>query len=158
MALALVVGDQTWSFLREGAPAKPNTDKRKPHTFVQKGNSARWLLEKRMPIYDSAADAAVMQAVSVGDIDQIAKSALRFRVVGPSGAQKVFERPIGAPFESSKTGQGNRHNIVISGFSSLLGKPDVPGKPAPGDYAVTAYFAAELGRDTFEGVLNIPNP
>jgi hypothetical protein len=153
-----VVGDQTWSFLREDAPAKPNTDKRKPHTFVQKGNSARWLLEKRMPIYDAAADAAVLQAVSVGDVDQIAKSAVRFRVVGPGGAQKVFERPIGAPFETSKTGQGNRHNILIHGFSSLLGKPAVAGKAAPGDYAVTAYFSAELGGDTFEGVLTIATP
>ena len=153
-----VVGDQTWSFLREGAPAKPNTDKRKPHSFVEKGNSARWILEKRMPIYDAAADAAVMQAVSVGDVDQIAKSAVRFRIVGPGGIQKVFDRPIGTPFESSKTGQGNRHNIVINGFSSLLGKPAVPGKPAPGDYAVTAYFSAEMGGDTFEGTLNIAAP
>ncbi len=150
-----IVGDQTWSFLREGAPAKPHGDGRKPHSFVEKGNSARWILQKRMPIYDAAADAAMMQAVSVGDVDQIAKSAVRFRIVGPSGAQKVFERPIGTPFESSKTGQGNRHNIVINGFSGLFGKPDVPGKPAAGDYAVTAYFSAELGGDTFEGVLTI---
>ena len=153
-----VVGDQTWSFLREGAPAKPHTDGRKPHSFVEKGNSARWVLEKRLPIYDSAADVAAMQAVSVGDIDQIVKSAVRFRITNPSGVQKVFERPIGTPFESSKTGQGNKHNIVINGFSSLFGKPAEAGKPAPGDYQVTAYFSAELGGDTFEGVLSIAKP
>jgi hypothetical protein len=104
---------------------------------------------------DSAADAEVMQAVSVGDVDQIAKSAVRFR---KDGTQKVFDRPIGAPFESSKAGQGNRHNIVINGFSSLFGKPAVAGKPAPGDYAVTAYSSAEMGGDTFEGTLNIAAP
>ncbi len=153
-----VVGDETWSFLREGAPAKPKTDGRKPHTFVEKGNEARWTLEARQPIYDEGEDMAIMNAVSVGDIDAIAKRMVRFRIVSPSGQQKVFELPIGEPFESSKTGQGNRHNIPIRNFSELFGPPPVPKKPVPGEYKVTAYFPAELGGDTFEGVLKIEAP
>ena len=153
-----VVGDETWSFLREGAPAKPKTDGRKPHTFVEKGNSARWTLESRQPIYDEGEDTAIMNAVSVGDVDQIAKRNVRFRVISPSGEAKVFDRPIGDPFESSKTGQGNRHNIAIKDFSELFGTPPVPKKPPPGDYKFTAFFPADLGGDTFEGVLNIPAP
>jgi len=147
-----VVGDETWSFLREGAPAKPKTDGRKPHTFVEKGNEAR------QPIYDEAEDVALMNAVSVGDVDAIAKRMVRFRVISPSSQQKVFELPIGEPFESSKTGQGNRHNIPIRNFSELFGPPPVPKKPVPGEYKVTAYFPAELGGDTFEGVLAIVAP
>ena len=153
-----VVGDETWSFLREGAPAKPKTDGRKPHSFVEKGNEARWVLEKGMPIYDELGDFALMQAVSVGDVDEIAKRIVRFRVVSPSGEEKKFDRPIGPPLESSKTGQGNRHNIPIRTFSELFGRPPVPGKPVPGDYKVTAFFPADLGGDTFDGVLNIPAP
>jgi hypothetical protein len=153
-----VVGDETWSFLREGAPAKPKTDGRKPHTFVEKGNSARWTLESRQPIYDEGEDTAIMNAVSVGDVDQIAKRMVRFRIVSPSGQEKVFELPIGEPFENSKTGQGNRHNIPIRNFSELFGPPPVPKKPVPGDYKVTAYFPAELGGDTFDGVLKIAAP
>ncbi len=150
-----IVGDQTWSYLREGAPAKPHGDGRKPHTFVEKGNSARWVLEKRMPIHDPAADAMLVQAVSVGDVDQIAKRAVRFRVVSPSGAQKVFERPIGPGLASSKTGQGDRHNIVVTDFSTIFGPAAQKGQPAPGDYQMTAYFPANLGGDTFEGTLSI---
>ena len=45
--------------------------------------------------------------------------------------------------------------LVINGFSSLFGPPAEAGKPAQGDYPVTAYFSAELGGDTFEGVLAI---
>ncbi|MCE9657458.1 MAG: peptidoglycan-binding protein [Burkholderiales bacterium] len=150
-----VVGDETWSFLREGAPAKPKTDGRKPHTFVEKGNEARWTLEARQPIYDEGEDVAVMNAVSVGDIDAIAKRMVRFRIVSPTGKEKVFELPIGEPFETSKTGQGNRHNIPIRDFSELFGPPPVPKKPVAGEYKVTAYFPAELGGDTFDGVLKI---
>ena len=153
-----VVGDETWSFLREGAPAKPKTDGRKPHSFVEKGNEARWVLEKGMPVYDELGDFALMQAVSVGDVDEIAKRIVRFRVVSPSGEEKKFDRPIGPPLESSKTGQGNRHNIPIRTFSELFGRPPVPGKPVPGDYKVTAFFPADLGVDTFDCVLNIPAP
>ena len=153
-----VVGAETWSFLREGAPAKPKTDGRKPHTFVEKGNSARWVLESRQPVYDEAGDFALMQAVSVGDVDEIAKRIVRFRVISPEGETKLFDRPIGKPQTASTTGQGNRHNIAIENFSELFGKPPLPGKPPPGDYKVTAYFPAELSGDTLESVLNIPTP
>jgi len=153
-----VVGEETWSFLREGAPAKPKTDGRKPHTFVEKGDSARWALESGMPFFEEEADTAMMVAVSVGDVDKIAKRNVRFRVESPSGEQKVFDRPIGTPLEVSKTGQGNRHNILIENFSELFGKPPVPRKPPPGPYKVTAYFPKDLGGDTFEGVLEIKAP
>ena len=153
-----VVGEETWSFLREGAPAKPKTDGRKPHTFVEKGNSARWALESVMQFFDEGSDTALLIAVSVGDVDQIAKRNVRLRVVSPSGAEKVFDRAMGEPTEVSKTGQGNRHSIFIKDFSELFGKPPVPRKPVPGNYKVTAYFPADLGGDTFEGVLTIAAP
>jgi|SRR5450631_3156611 hypothetical protein len=74
---------------------------------------------------------------------------------GNSCAQKVFERPIGPGLETSKTGQGYRHNIVVRGLSKLLGPAAQKGQLAPGDYQVTAYFPADLGGDTFEGTLSI---
>jgi len=111
-----------------------------------------------MPFFEEEADTALMVAVSVGDVDKIAKRNVRFRVESPSGEQKVFDRPIGEPLEVSKTGQGNRHNILIKDFSELFGKPPVPRKPPPGPYKVTAYFPKDLGGDTFEGVLEIKAP
>ena len=81
-----VVGDETWSYLREGAPAKPETDGRKPHTFVEKGDEARWVAREgaaRLRRRPRHADAC--SAVSVGDVDQIARRIVRFRIISPSG-------------------------------------------------------------------------
>jgi hypothetical protein len=150
-----IVGDQTWSFLREGAPEKPKTDGRTPHTFVEKGNEARWVREKEVCRFEAAQDALVMQAVSVGDTDALADRRVRIRIVNPDGVQKVLERSIGPGTPSSTTGQGNEHEIKVEQFSTLFDSKATDGPP-PGDYKVDAFFDQELGGDLFSEVVTIP--
>src|SRR5262249_11566330 len=61
-----VVGNQTWAALRHGAPEKPSTDGRKPHTFVDKGAKARWFTEDDVAVYATKSDVLSLFPVSVG--------------------------------------------------------------------------------------------
>src|SRR5262249_7721347 len=62
-----IVGNETWSALREGPREEPSTDGRVPHTYREKGPEGRWNREKQDAIYKTAADLLVMHIVSVGD-------------------------------------------------------------------------------------------
>ena len=147
-----IVGDQTWSYLREGAPAKPKTDGRKAHSYVEKGAEARWFKEKDWVVYDYGGDNLVMLAVSVGDVALVENRKVRFRVVNPAGVQKVLDRPVGPAIETTK--DQRTHMIAIQQFATLFDEAHT-GKAVGGDYQVTAYFPADLGGDTYSGVLNI---
>ena len=139
-----VVGDETWSYLREGAPAKPATDKRKPHTYVERGAEARWQTEKTLLVYHVDRDLLTLSAYSVGDTDLIAGRAARVRITAPDKTQKVADALIGKGEKSSKTGQGFEHLVSIESVSGLFGSS---GRLADGVYSVEAYFPADLGGD-----------
>jgi hypothetical protein len=149
-----VVGDQTWSFLREGIPEKPHTDGRKPHTFVQKGVEARWVREKEVCRFDSGQDALVMEAVSVGDTDFMQNQVARIRVTNPDGVKKILEHPLGPPIRESTTGQGSTHQVKVEQFSTLFDEKAT--KAPPGSYTVEAFFEKEIGGDSFSDVVVIP--
>jgi hypothetical protein len=139
-----VVGDETWSYLREGAPAKPATDKRKPHTYVEHGPEARWQTEKTLLVYHVDRDMLTLSAYSVGDTDQIGGRTARVRITGPDKSQKVADALIGKGEKSSKTGQGFEHLVTIESVSDLFGGG---GRLPNGVYSVEAYFPADLGGD-----------
>ena len=145
-----VVGDQTWSYLRDGAPAKPATDRRKPHSYVEKGVEARWSAESGALVYLTDSDQATLLAMSVGDADQLAGRSARFRITGPTGSQKVVDGLIGKGAKTSKTDQGFEHLVTIDAFLQLFGGAKAAAK---GTYAVEAYFPADLGGDAFSGTL-----
>ena len=145
-----IVGDQTWSYLRDGAPAKPATDQRKPHSYVEKGVEARWSAETGALVYLSDSDQATLLAMSVGDADQLAGRSARFRITGPTGTQKVVDGLIGKGAKTSKTDQGFEHLVTIDAFLQLFGGAK---EAAKGSYAVEAYFPADLGGDAFSGTL-----
>jgi len=147
-----IVGDQTWSYLREGAPAKPKTDGRKPHSYVEKGAEARWFKEKDWVIYDYGGDALLMMALSLGDVALVENRKVRFRVVNPAGVQKVLDRPVGPAITETK--DQRVHMVAIQQFSTLFDEAHT-GNAEGGDYQVTAYLPADLGGDTYTGVLNI---
>ena len=144
-----IVGDETWSFLRDGVKEKPKTDGRKPHTFVEKGNEARWVRETAVCRFEPGEDALVLEAVSVGDVDQLKDRRVRIRITNPGGAQKVLERSIGPGRPSSTTGQGSEHSIKVEDFATLFDDKAAKGRPPPGDYNVEAFFDADLGGDQF---------
>lgn len=149
-----IVGDQTWSYLREGVPEKPATDKRKPHTYVESGTEARWVAEKGMLRYDAGRDAMVMNAISVGDVSAIEGRVARIRIVAPDGRQKVLDRPLLKGQQSSTTGQGWQHDVAVLRFSTLFDEA-APEGPPPGDYLVSAYLPGDLGGDSYAGVLTV---
>jgi hypothetical protein len=150
-----IVGNETWSFLREGVPEKPGTDRRKPHSFVEKGNEARWVREKAVVRFDAGQDALVMQAVSVGNVDEIQGRPVRIRIVDPLLVTKVLERPIGPGVPESTTGQGSSHQVTVERFATLFDDTATDGPP-PGEYTIDAFFDTELGGDKFSEVLVIP--
>ena len=150
-----IVGDETWSFLRDGVKEKPKTDGRKPHTFVEKGNEARWVRETAVCRFDPGQDALIMEAVSVGDVDQLKDRRVRIRVVNPDGVQKVVERSIGVGRPSSTTGQGSEHEVKVEDFATLFDDKASKGRPPPGNYSVEAFFDADLGGDQFTEVVTI---
>jgi hypothetical protein len=148
-----IVGNQTWSFLREGVPEKPSTDGRKPHTYFEEGQEARWLREKDLVTFDAGRDALVMKLVSVGSADSMKDRKVRVRVTAPDKTQKVEDCPIGPPIKVSTTGQGSEHEVLVSGFSHLF-DPQAAKAPS-GDYLVEAYFDEELGGDKFAETITI---
>ncbi|MEO5881803.1 MAG: hypothetical protein ABIQ06_05255, partial [Caldimonas sp.] len=150
-----IVGDETWSFLRDGVKEKPKTDGRTPHTFVEKGNEARWVRETAVCRFEAGKDALVMEAVSVGDVDQLKDRRVKIRIVNPDGVQKVIERSVGAGRPSSTTGQGSEHTIQVEDFATLFDAKAAKGKPPPGNYSVEAFFDADLGGDQFTEVVTI---
>lgn len=150
-----VVGDQTWSYLREGAPAKPATDKRKPHTYVERGAEARWQTGKTLLVYHVDRDLLTLPAYSVGDTDVIAGRAARVRITGPDQTQKVADALVGKGEKSSKTGQGFEHLVTIEAVSELFGGG---GRLPNGRYAVEAYFPADLGGDHCSSTLDFEAP
>ena len=150
-----IVGDETWSFLRDGVKEKPKTDGRKPHTFVERGNEARWVRETAVCRFEPGEDALVMEAVSVGDADQLKDRRVRIRITDPSGVRKVLERSIGPGRPSSTTGQGSAHSVKVEDFATLFDDRAARGKPPPGSYTVEAFFDADLGGDQFSQVVTI---
>jgi hypothetical protein len=103
----------------------------------------------------SAQDALVMQAISVGNTDQMHDRLVRMRIVNPEGAKKILDRPIGPPVAASTTGQGSTHDIKVEQFSTLFDEKATNGPP-PGNYTVDAFFDQELGGDKFSEVVVIP--
>jgi hypothetical protein len=150
-----IVGDETWSFLRDGVKEKPKTDGRQPHTFVEKGNEARWVRETAVVRFDPGQDALIMQAVSVGDVDQLKDRRVRIMIVNPDGVQKILERSIGTGKPSSTTGQGSEHEVKVEDFATLFDDKAQAGRPPPGNYGVVAFFDADLGGDQFNEVVTI---
>jgi hypothetical protein len=110
---------------------------------------ARWSAETGALVYLSDSDQATLLAMSVGDADQLAGRSARFRIIGPTGTQKVVDGLIGKGAKTSKTDQGFEHLVTIDAFLQLFGG----AKAAKGSYAVEAYFPADLGGDAFSGTL-----
>ena len=149
-----VVGNQTWALLRDGAPEKPSTDGRKPHTELQEGKQTRWIREDGVVRFDKARDALIMLLVSVGTVDDMVGRKVRVRVTAPDTTAKVEDCPIGSPIPSSTTGQGSQHEVLLSSFSKLF-DPKASAAP-PGDYLVESYFDQELGGDKFSETVTVP--
>lgn len=142
------IGDQTWAALREGAPEKPATDGRQPHSFEEKGKQARFTIEKpddcRVSISN---DNLRMNVVSVGE-QPIEDNEVTVRVTQPDGTKKVQKGKIGPVTGKSPDGQGNIHTFTLDKFKQRFKIAD-PAKI--GDCVIDAYLDKEIGGDVFSG-------
>jgi peptidoglycan hydrolase-like protein with peptidoglycan-binding domain len=151
-----VCGNQTWAALREGAPEKPGSDGRKPHTFVEEGEEARWSLESEFNNrYFKDTDEFNLAIDSVGDtlLDENLEATVR--VTAPGAKAKVTKAKIGSPQKrSSPSALGRFYILRVKDFRKRF--PSVPVDAKITDYLVEAYLPQELGGDLYTGKVQEP--
>ena len=145
-----VIGNETWSKLREGPKEAVGTDGRKPHSFEQKGAQARFVTERPDSTgYSAADDFYFMRVVSTGE-QPIDKFHATVKVTQPDAKQTSHTHKVeigGAKFPSPD-GQGNFHMIEIKKFSQVFGL----GKGIdPLTCSVDAYLDDAIGGDRWTG-------
>lgn len=147
-----VIGNETWSMLREGQKEKVGTDHRKPHTFEQKDAQARFVTEQTDSTgYRAAEDEYFMRIVSVGE-QPIDKFQGEVRVIQPDRTSHTHHFEIGPAKVLSDNNQGNFHILVINGFSKVFGLTKDPKKLVdPLTCTVDAYLPKEIGGDRWTG-------
>ena len=142
------LGNQTWAALREGAPEKPSTDGRKPHTFVEKGAEARWMLESQLNNrFQSGSDLLRLAVQTVGDTPIDAAVEATVRVTAPGAKPRVVKAKVGTPKE--KTSTGFTHEVDLENFRKRF--PSVPPDAPVTGYLVEAFLPKELGGDFYSG-------
>jgi peptidoglycan hydrolase-like protein with peptidoglycan-binding domain len=141
------IGNQTWAALREGAPEKPSTDGRKPHSYVEKGTEARWVFESPLNNhYDSNADVLKLAVQTVGDTQLDASIEATLRITAPGAKPKVVTAKLGTP---KPVGNGFYHEVDVENLRKRFASvpPDAPVT----DYLVEAYLPKDLGGDFYSG-------
>jgi peptidoglycan hydrolase-like protein with peptidoglycan-binding domain len=142
-----VVGNQTWAALREGAPEKPSTDGRKPHTFVEQGAEARWDREKKDAFYMHVPDTLQMSIFAVGQTP-IEGKLVTLRITPPGGKVRVIKVPID-PATRQLPGGGAQHAINVKQFKATFPAANPAAKAT--EWKLEAYLDAELGGDRWDG-------
>ena len=139
-------GNETWSVLREGPREAVGTDGRKPHTFVDKGQKARWQREGEHCILSG--DEGQLLVNSVGDVPDIEKKKATIRVTPPGTKPKVVEIELGPINQRMPNNQGNVHIVRLKDFRKTF----KIGDREPTDeeiklYVIEAYLEQSLGGD-----------
>ena len=143
------IGNQTWAALREGAPEKPSTDGRTPHTFVEKGVEARWVLESRLNNrFEKDADLLKLAVQTVGDTPIDAATEATIRVTAPGAKPRVAKARVGPP-KPKEGGIGFSHEVDLENFRKKF--PSVPLDAPVTEYFVEAFLPKELGGDFYSG-------
>jgi peptidoglycan hydrolase-like protein with peptidoglycan-binding domain len=143
------IGNQTWAALREGAPEKPSTDGREPHTFVEEGGEARWTTQDaQFNIYLADDDEYFLTVESVGDtpIDPATEAVVH--ITPPGGKAGTVKVALGEGIPRDK-GDGAVHVLTINSFRKRF--PSKPANAKVTDYQVEGYLPKELGGDSFKG-------
>ena len=143
-----VVGNQTWAALREGAPEKPSTDGRKPHSHVEGGVEARWDRENQDAVYVTSADEMQMFVTSVGEA-RIDDRTATVRITPPGTQPSVVKVKIGAPTKVLPTGAGHAHVVKLVDFKKRFPATDPNARIV--DYKLEAFLEQDLGGDLWTG-------
>jgi hypothetical protein len=144
------VGNQTWAALRDGAPEKPSTDQRAPHSFEETGKQARWYMKDLQAMYDPALDELQLMAISTGE-QPIDDNKATVRITPPNGKAKVVAVVIGPPDGKPFGDQAEPYTVKLKNFKAtfLAATPEVK----PEDCTVEAYFDQEIGGESFKGAI-----
>ncbi len=143
-----VVGNQTWAALREGAPEAPSTDGRKPHSFEDRGPSARWTREKGTVVYSPQDDILTMSVDAPGE-QPVDGYAATVRITPPGGKAHVVQVTLGKPVGASDNGEDKVHFVRIVQFRATY--PSADPKAPVTDYLIDAYLDAAIGGDRWTG-------
>ncbi len=143
-----IVGNETWSALREGNRQAPGTDGRQPHTFVDTGADARFTRERETMIYIASLDEAQILVTAVGE-KPIKDFFCYLKITPPGGDAKSVRIKIGDPVSTPDDGQGGQHAVKIPGFRQVF--PSNPVDAPISDYQAEAYLDAAIGNDKWSG-------
>ena len=149
-----VIGNETWSKLREGPKEAVGTDGRKPNTFEEKDAQARFVTERPdVTGYDASDNSYFMWVVSTGELPIDEKHAT-LKVTQPDGTSHTHKFTIGHAVSASPDGQGNFHRIDVAKFSQTFGlKKGID----PLACTVDAYLDDDIGGDRLTGPIT-PSP
>jgi hypothetical protein len=141
-----IVGNQTWASLRKAPPEKPSGDGRKPNTFVEKGQEARWYTEKKAEVLTLSGDTLKLKLVSLGD-KEVEGVMARVRITAEGGLEHTDDYRISAPEKKLPEG-GFIHSVSVPGLSSKFpaGKRKL---------TVEAYMPKDLGGDLFKDEIEV---
>ena len=148
-----VIGNQTWSALREGPREAVGTDQRKPHSFEQKNAQGRFVTERPdVTGYNPSDDSYFMWVVSTGEqpIDQFHAT---LKVTQPDQTSHTHKIQIGKPVSLSPDGQGNFHRVDVQPFKQIFG---LKAGVDPLTCTVDAYLDDDIGGDRWTGPVKPP--
>ena len=141
-----VCGNETWSVLREGQREAVGTDGRNPHTFVDKGQKARWQREGEHCVLSG--DEGQLLVNSIGDVPDIEKKKATMRVTPPGAKAKVVEVELGPVNQRMPNNQGNFHIVKLKEFRKTFNIGDrEPTDEEIKLYVIEAYLEQSLGGD-----------
>ena len=143
-----VIGNETWSVLREGPHEAVGTDKRQPHTFEQKDAQARFVTEQPDSTgYNASDDSYFIRVVSTGE-QPIDSFHATLKVTQPDQTSHTHKIVIGQAKSPSPDGQGNFHIVEVQNFKRVFGlKPGVD----PLTCTLDAYLDDKIGGDRWTG-------
>jgi len=147
-----IIGNQTWSLLREGKKDSIGTDGQKPHSFEQKNAQGRFTMEgPDRGGYHRPEDMFFMWIVSTGE-QPIDDYHVTVKVTLPDGKSHTHKTKIGPVRKKSDDGQGNFHRFEVKSFTKAFRLDENKAAPIdPPTCTVDAYLDKEIGGDRWSG-------
>jgi len=149
-----VIGNETWSMLREGKQEAVGTDGRQPHSFEQKDAQARFATEKTGEAgYKANEDSYFLFVVSTGE-QPVDDFHVTLKITQPEGASHTHSVKIGPVTNPSGDGQGDFHTAEFKNFKKLF---RLEKGVEPLDCMADAYLDKEIGGDRFTRKVTSPD-
>ncbi len=150
-----IIGNETWSLLREGPKENVGTDGRKPHSFKETGPQGRFVTERAdVTGYDASDDHYFIWVVSTGE-QPLDDYKATMKVTQPDGTSHTHSVAIGPVTLPSGDGQGDFHTVLFRPFKRIFKlKPGVE----PTSCSIDAYLPQEIGGDRLQVQVAPPTP